>query len=95
MLYGGSYAPYFGNLYGPPNNYFFGTPFYGDFSPFWGSNGFGPSGFAGGFGNGPFCNGPNCSGPGGYPNGPWSGGAVAPAGGPVDDGAAEMPALEP
>ena len=27
--WGGSYAPYFGNLYGPPN-FFFGTPFYGD-----------------------------------------------------------------
>ena len=32
MKYGGSYAPYFGNLYGPPN-FFFGSPFFGGFSP--------------------------------------------------------------
>jgi hypothetical protein len=101
-LYGGSYAPYFGNLYGPPNNYFFGTPFvgspfYGGVSPFWGTNGFGPNGFwGGGFGNGgPNCDGPDCGGPAGYPNGQWSGGPVGPSGQSVESGTAEMPAMEP
>lgn len=74
--WGGSYAPYFGNLYGPPN-FFFGSPFFGGFNPFWGFgglpfsgfgtdfNGFGGAGFGGaGFGNEPF---------GGAPYGPWQG----------------------
>lgn len=28
MRYGGSYAPYFGNLYGPPVYYYYGAPYY-------------------------------------------------------------------
>ena len=96
MLYGGSYAPYFGNLYGPPNNFFFGTPFFGNFSSNFGSNGFPAGGYPGDFGNGAsgFGNGgPDCGGPAGYPNGPWSGGYVQPSSPHMDGDAAEPPAL--
>ena len=51
MRYGGSYAPYFGNLYGAPQvvNY---PPYYG---PYYGGNGVGyPNGYGQpGFGGGP------------------------------------------
>ena len=83
--WGGSYAPYFGNLYGPPNFIFPGTPFFGGFGPFAGFNGFnGINGFQGGFNGGfnggfggfggfgapGFEGGPNW---GGAPDGPWAG----------------------
>jgi hypothetical protein len=86
--WGGSYAPYFGNLYGPPN-FFFGSPFFGGFNPFWGFggmpfagfgggfNGFGGAGFGrgfGGYGSGEF---------GGQPYGPWNGQNMAPGMSPM------------
>jgi hypothetical protein len=92
MRYGGSYAPYFGNLYGPPNYNYYGSPYYGDYSPYYGyngyppngyqSNGYPPSGYPGGYGFG----GPMCDEPQGY---------VAPDGPPVADEAAGDPPLEP
>jgi hypothetical protein len=48
MRYGGSYAPYFGNLYGPPNvvlaapyygGYGYGGYGYGGYGPYAGGNG--------------------------------------------------------
>ncbi len=97
MKWGGSYAPYFGNLYGPPNYYNYGTPYYGDYSPYYGYNGYGYNGYngylPGGFGSGyggyggpgygdrPYC--------GGVPYGPAAGqyGApkAVPAGGETVD----------
>jgi hypothetical protein len=53
MKWGGSYAPYFGNLYGPPN-ISYQTPYYGDYSPYYGGYG--------GYGYPP----PNGGGYGGY-----------------------------
>jgi hypothetical protein len=47
--WGGSYAPYFGNLYGPPN-FFFGSPFFGGINPFWGFGAYPYSAFGAGFG---------------------------------------------
>jgi hypothetical protein len=79
MRYGGSYAPYFGNLYGPPNVLYYPPPYYGDYSQFYGGYGYPPSGYPGygysqnGYPGGPPCNGPYCSGPGGYPAGPGYG----------------------
>src|SRR3989304_108957 len=61
MRYGGSYAPYFGNLYGPPSIYY-GSPYYGDYSPYYGFNGYPPNSYPGGYEYG----GPYCDGPGGY-----------------------------
>jgi hypothetical protein len=94
--WGGSYAPYFGNLYGPPN-FFFGSPFFGGFNPWWGFGGMpfagfgsGFNGFGGfespGFGGEPFMDG------GG--NGPWQGfnnPAMAPMAAPFDGGVIEGP----
>lgn len=85
--WGGSYAPYFGNLYGPPNVFVNGAPFFGGFAPFGfnafngfnGINGFPGAGFEnqfGGFGGPGFNGGPGFQGGpgwGGGPNGPWSG----------------------
>jgi hypothetical protein len=69
MKYGGSYAPYFGNLYGPPT--FVGVPFYGGF----GAGTFNPWGWEGGFNGYP---------PGGvgYPAGFGPNGSVGPGGMP-------------
>ena len=61
MKYGGSYAPYFGNLYGPPNYFYYGAPYYGDYSPYYGFNGI-PGGYGNGYG-GPYCSGPDCFAP--------------------------------
>jgi hypothetical protein len=85
--WGGSYAPYFGNLYGPPN-FFFGSPFFGGVNPWWGFGGLPFAGFGGGFnglggagfGNDPFV--------GGY--GPWQGQmgpAISPFAAPIEGGA--------
>jgi hypothetical protein len=97
--WGGSYAPYFGNLYGPPNYFFNGTPFFGGFAPFYGFNTFGQGGFDnrfGGFGGsgfgGPGFDGQGFGGPGfgggpnwgGAPYGPWSGQGMGPIGMPVE-----------
>lgn len=82
--WGGSYAPYFGNLYGPPNYFINGVPFYNGFGPWGGFNSFGyPGGFDnrfGGFG------GPGSGGPGwgGSPYGPWAGEFMGPEGMPVE-----------
>jgi len=95
MRYGGSYAPYFGNLYGPPNYYYYGQPYYGDYSPYYGY-GYGgyaypPGGNVGGFGYG----GPMGAGPAGYPVAPGAGGYEMPAPPPVaNDAAAEAAAAE-
>ena len=88
MKWGGSYAPYFGNLYGPPNYFINAAPWGGGFNGF---NGFSPGGFdnrfgrfgAPGFGGGPFR--------GGVPYGPWAGGYAAP---PGEGEAFEGPAFE-
>ena len=50
MKYGGSYAPYFGNLYGPPQ-VVTAPPYYG---PYYGDWGFGGNGQFGGYGSAPF-----------------------------------------
>ena len=46
MRYGGSYAPYFGNLYGPPNVVvappYYGGYGYGGYGPYSGGNGYPP-----------------------------------------------------
>ena len=104
MKYGGSYAPYFGNLYGPPNYYYYGQPYYGDYSPYYGSNGYPPGGTMGGYGNGyggpgyggPGYGGPPAwTGPGGSPDGPWAGGYAMPMAAPVEsDSTAEAPPAE-
>jgi hypothetical protein len=73
--WGGSYAPYFGNLYGPPNYFFNGTPFFGGFGPYSGFNGF-QGGFNGGFGGNGGFGAPGFDGGanwGGTPFGPWAG----------------------
>jgi len=92
--WGGSYAPYFGNLYGPPN-FFFGSPFFGGFNPFWGFGAYPFSAWGAGvggfespaFGGGPFMDGA------GY--GPWRQGfynpAMAPMAAPMGDGVMEGP----
>jgi hypothetical protein len=80
MKYGGSYAPYFGNLYGPPN-FFVGSPFFGGFSPYLGGTGFWPSQFGGGFGDVYGTQGygwPN----NGWQGGGWQGGGRPPCSGP-------------
>ena len=83
--WGGSYAPYFGNLYGPPNYFFNGTGFFGGFGPYSGFNGFnGGFGFNGGysgFGNPWFGGGANW---GGAPYGPWAGEFMDGAGPPIE-----------
>jgi hypothetical protein len=97
--WGGSYAPYFGNLYGPPN-FFFGTPFFGGFGPFNGFNGVGFNGFNsfngfpggfdnqfGGFGGPGFNGGPGFQGGpawGGAPYGPWADQFMESTGPPLD-----------
>lgn len=93
--WGGSYAPYFGNLYGPPNYFINGVPFFNGFGA-WGSgfNNFGYPGIGldnqfGGVG-GPGFGGPGLGGPGwngswgGTPYGPWSGGFMDAEGMPVE-----------
>jgi len=56
MRYGGSYAPYFGNLYGPPQ-VVTAPPYYGPYGPSYGGYGYGglPPGYGdeGGYGPGP------------------------------------------
>ncbi len=80
--WGGSYAPYFGNLYGPPNYFFNGTPFFGGFGAYSGYNGFnGFNGFQGG-GFGGYGN-PGFEG-GGVPYGPWAGQFMGGAGPQVE-----------
>jgi hypothetical protein len=59
MRYGGSYAPYFGNLYGPPQ-VVTAPPYYG---PYYGGYGFQGDAFQGAYGAAPF----NCP---CLPNGP-------------------------
>lgn len=86
--WGGSYAPYFGNLYGPPNYFINGAPWFGGFG------GVGFSGFNSGFGEfgGPGFGGPGFEGGpfrGGVPFGPWAGEFAVP---PVDGAAMEGPA---
>ncbi len=80
MKWGGSYAPYFGNLYGPPNYFFNGSPFFGGFAPYYGFNSSPWGGFDGGYngfgGPGPYGN-PNW---GGVPYGPWAGQSMGPVG---------------
>jgi hypothetical protein len=82
--WGGSYAPYFGNLYGPPN-FFFGSPFFGGVNPWWGFGGLpfagygtGFNGFGGGGFGGPGFGGVGFEGAGfggaGFGGGPFSGG---------------------
>ena len=103
MRYGGSYAPYFGNLYGPPD-VVLAAPFYGGFGfgGFgYGGSGFGGSGFggygphAGGYGHPPG----NVYPPPGYVGDCESGGAAIgppigyPAGPAVN--ADELPPSEP
>ena len=88
--WGGSYAPYFGNLYGSPNYYYYGTPYYGDYSPYYGYGGFtGGYGYGGynygGYGYGGY-GGP---GYGGVPYGPWAGQDAAPVAPPVEAAPAE------
>jgi hypothetical protein len=67
MKYGGSYAPYFGNLYGPPT--FVGVPWgfgNGSFFPSYGFNGYPPGGvgYPEGYGYpGPAPNAGGCVGP--------------------------------
>jgi hypothetical protein len=101
MRYGGSYAPYFGNLYGPPNYYYYGSPYYGDYSPYYGSNGYPSDGYAAANGSGgyPSDGYPPYGYPGGYGfSGPMCHeprGYVAPDGPPVADEAAGDPPLEP
>jgi hypothetical protein len=100
--WGGSYAPYFGNLYGPPNYFINGVPFvngFGGFGPFngfnnvGGFNSFGSPGFGfqnqfGGFGGSGF-GGPGFNGGwGGAPYGPWAGEFMGAEGMPVDAEAA-------
>lgn len=85
--WGGSYAPYFGNLYGPPNYFFNGTPFFGGFAPFYGGNSF--NGFVGGFGSqfGGFNGGAGFDGGpgwGGVPYGPWAGQFTGPMEAPME-----------
>jgi hypothetical protein len=93
--WGGSYAPYFGNLYGPPNYFINGVPFVNGFGPFNGFNnvgGFNSFGFPGiGFQNqfgdfgGPGFGGPGFNGGwGGAPYGPWAGEFMGAEGMPVD-----------
>lgn len=57
MRYGGSYAPYFGNLYGPPQVAPYYGPYYGGYGGGY-SNGYGQEGYGGM--------------PGGYPGMPFS-----------------------
>jgi hypothetical protein len=95
MKWGGSYAPYFGNLYGPPNYFFNGTPFFGGFAPSYGYGGFNGGwngGFNGGW-NGGFDSqfggpgGPGyfgSTGGGGVPFGPWAQPLMDSAPAPVD-----------
>jgi hypothetical protein len=88
--WGGSYAPYFGNLYGPPN-YFLGTPYYGG-DPYGGYGGSGYGGYGymgGGYGREPAI--------GGVPYGPWQGQFGpdgAPLAAPVEGGVLEGPAAD-
>lgn len=68
MRYGGSYAPYFGNLYGPPQVVtappYFG-PYYGGFGmePPWPSGAWGSAGYPNGSNNAPAPNSPPSSAP--------------------------------
>lgn len=90
--WGGSYAPYFGNLYGPPNYFINGVPFFNGVGA-WGG-GFNNFGYPGiGFDNqfgGPGFGGPGFGGGGwnggwgGTPYGPWSGGFMGAEGMPVE-----------
>ena len=89
MKYGGSYAPYFGNLYGPPNYYYYGQPYYGDYSPYYGFNGYGfngygypPGGYMGGYG------GSIGAGPGGFPGAMGASGYAMPMAPPLESDAA-------
>ncbi len=87
--WGGSYAPYFGNLYGPPNYFNYGQPYYGDYSPYYGSGGYPSGGYGNGFGG----SGYGSSGAPGYGGGPnWGGVPYGPGAGQyeVPDG----PAME-
>lgn len=69
--WGGSYAPYFGNLYGPPSyNFFYGSPFFGGFNPWWGFGGLPFTGFGDGF-----------NGFGGFESPVWGGGPIVNGGG--------------
>jgi hypothetical protein len=89
MKWGGSYAPYFGNLYGPPNYFINGTPWYGGFNGFNSFNGFSPGGFGNGFGEfgGPGFGGrPNW---GGVPYGPSAGQYGAPMALPAESEAVD------
>ena len=100
MRYGGSYAPYFGNLYGPPQVY---APWYGNAAPYSGPNEYGygngyaapygngyapPNGYVGDYG----CPGPYCNQPGGYPNGTWYGPPVEPQAPIIEQETAEQSA---
>ena len=81
MKYGGSYAPYFGNLYGPPQ-VVTAPPYYG---PYYGNFGFGgPEGYGqfGGYGGAPM----------GYPTGP---NGVVVEGPGVESGPSEQPVTNP
>jgi hypothetical protein len=100
MKYGGSYAPYFGNLYGPPNYNYYGQPYYGDYSPYYGFNGYGngygngfngygnnsypPGGSMGGYGNGYENGGPMGPGPAGLPGAVGPGGYGMPMAPPIE-----------
>jgi hypothetical protein len=77
MRYGGSYAPYFGNLYGPPQ-VVTAPPYYGPYYGGWDL----PSGYNGpGYGNGPMLVEPNQ--PPGFNGSPMDAAPnTPPAGGP-------------
>jgi hypothetical protein len=107
MKYGGSYAPYFGNLYGSPNYYYYGQPYYGDYSPNYGYGGYGyagygyngngypPGGYTGGYLGGYGNGGPMAAGPAGFPGAPGAGGYAVPMAPPfADDAAAEAEAAQ-
>ncbi len=65
MRYGGSYAPYFGNLYGTPNVVI--TPYYGGYGSYYSGYGAPPPGYSGGMVGGP---------PAGYPASPEAAGGA-------------------
>jgi hypothetical protein len=103
MKYGGSYAPYFGNLYGPPNYYYYSQPYYGDYSPYYGYNGYGngngypPGGYGGVYMGGSMggYGGPMGAGPAGFSGAPGEGGYGMPMAPPVaNDAAAEAAVAE-
>lgn len=92
--WGGSYAPYFGNLYGPPNYFINGVPYFNGFGQSGGFNSFGFRGIGfdnqfGGFGGsgigGPGFGSPGWNGGwGGTPYGPWAGEFMGGEGMPVE-----------